>query len=214
MDIADARLRALADDHRARRDGRSDRGLGDGMMHIALFRNLNLGHRGSPTGDELVDAFGGPTVARNFQTNGTIIFTSDAPETTATEATQALRHLGYQQGMVVRSLTDIEQAVADTHEPAPHENVYRTMVSFFGLERLPAVTVPARSRDGLAELRRLDDRSASSVCWKPRNNAGDVTGFLESLLDTQITSRTLGTMNRLLTTTRRITTTPTGRARP
>lgn len=43
------------------------------MNSVALFRNLNLGHPGSPTNAELVEAFGSPAAARCFQSNGTVV---------------------------------------------------------------------------------------------------------------------------------------------
>lgn len=51
-------------------------------MRVALFRNLNLGHVGSPTRQQLVDAFGGPHAATSFQTNGTVVFSDQASEAT------------------------------------------------------------------------------------------------------------------------------------
>jgi len=62
--------------------------------------------------------------------------------------------------------------------------------------RRPSISVS--NRDQLVELRRLDHRSATSLCWKPRHTAGDVTGFLEELLNVPVTTRTLGTLERLV----------------
>jgi uncharacterized protein (DUF1697 family) len=176
------------------------------MSQVALFRNLNLGHPGSPTGEELVAAFAGTALARNFQTNGTVIFSSDDPEATVGEALRVLRGNGYHHGLVVRPLSELERVVKETPAADPAENVYRTMISFYDIDRLPAVELPLRSRDQLVELRRLDRRSAGSVCWKPRRTAGDVTGFLEGLLKVPVTTRTLGTLERLVTAA--------GRSRP
>ena len=137
-------------------------------------------------------------MARNFQTNGTIIFTSSTSKTSATSAARALRDKGYRQNMVVRTVAELEHATTGTIEADPSENVYRTMISFFDIGRLPKVELPARSPDRLVELRRLDRSSASSVCWKPRKTAGNVTGFLETLLDVPVTTRTLGTIKRIV----------------
>ncbi len=168
------------------------------MTNVAFFRNLNLGHRGSPTSDELVAAFGGPTVARNFQTNGTVLFASAFPRATADQARRALRERGYQHHMVVRATSELGKIVTETPEAAREENVYRTMISFFDTEHLPRVELPARSRDQLVELRRLGPGYVCSVCWKPRSKAGCVTGFLETLLNAPVTTRTLSTMRRLI----------------
>lgn len=169
------------------------------MSQVALFRNLNLGHPGSPTGEELVAAFGGTALARNFQTNGTLLFESDNAEATARNALQVLRGNGYRHRLVVRPLSELERVVKETPAADPAEDVYRTMISFYDVDSLPAVELPMRSRDRLVELRRLDRRSAASVCWKPRRTAGDVTGFLEKLLNVAVTTRTHGTLERLIT---------------
>jgi len=169
------------------------------LRHVALFRNLNLGHPGSPSGEELVAAFGGTTLARTFQTNGTVLFHSDNPEATARKALHVLRGNGHHQGLTVRPLCELNRVVQQTPTTDPAENVYRTMISFYDIDTHPAIELPIRSRDQLVELRRLDQRSAASVCWKPHHTAGDVTGFLETLLNVPVTSRTLGTLKRLVT---------------
>lgn len=173
------------------------------MTQVALFRNLNLGHRGSPTGEELVAAFGGVALARNFQTNGTVLFTSATPGDTANRAVRVLRDRGYSHSLVIRTVSELEQAVSQTPEADQDENVYRTMISFFDTDRLPPVELPMRSRDQLVELRRLDRGSAGSVCWKPRHTSGDVTGFLEALIGVPATSRSLGTLRRLVAAAKR-----------
>lgn len=173
------------------------------MTQVALFRNLNLGHRGSPTGNELVAAFGGPAVARNFQTNGTVLFTSATPRATASRALRGLRDGGYSHSMVMRTVAELEDIVRETPEADPAENVYRTMISFFDTDCLPPVELPKRSRDQLVELRRFDRGSAISICWKPRHTAGDVTGFLEALLSVPVTTRSLGTLKRLVAAAKR-----------
>lgn len=168
------------------------------MRQVALFRNLNLGHAGSPTGEELVAAFGGTALARNFQTNGTVLFKSDNIEATVRKALQVLRGNGFHHSLVVRPLSELERVVKATPSADPAEKIYRTMISFYDIDSLPALELPMRSRDQLVELRRLDRRSAGSVCWKPRQTAGDVTGFLERLLNVPVTTRTLGTLERLV----------------
>ena len=178
-------------------------GDGEPVTQVALFRNLNLGHRGSPNGNELVAAFGGPAVARSFQTNGTVLFTSATPEATASRALRLLRDGGYSHGMVMRTVAELEAIVGETPEADPAEKVYRTMISLFDTDRLPPVELPMRSRDQLVELRRVDRGSATSVCWKPRHTAGDVTGFLEALLSVPVTSRSLGTLKRLVAAAKR-----------
>ena len=173
------------------------------MNHVALFRNLNLGHPGSPTMDELVDAFGGPARARGFQSNGTVLFRSDDPDADAGRALDTLRRSGHRHHVVVRMLADVEEAVRQAPAADPSEDVYRTMLSFYDVDDVPTVTLPLRSPDRLVEVRHIAPGSAASACWKPRNQAGDVTGFLEALLDVPVTTRTLSTCQRLVDAARR-----------
>lgn len=168
------------------------------MKHVALFRNLNLGHAGSPTGAALVDAFGGPEAASSFQTNGTVVFDADDPGVVAETASTRLAAAGFGQRFVVRPMPDVAGIVEQTPELDPDEDVYRLLVSFYDVDRLPRLDLPLRSTDGLVEIRGLHDRHAWSVCWKPRNTAGDATALLESLLGVPVTTRTAGTLARLV----------------
>lgn len=168
------------------------------MTDVALFRNLNLGHPGSPTRQELLAAFGGASSASVFQTNGTVVFAGPSKEPLLQQAIGALRAAGYTQHVIVRSLGDIQRIIEHVADPDPAENVYRTMVSFFDAPALHTVRLPLRSPDRLVEVRTLDATMAVSVCWKPESKAGDVTGFIESLVHAPVTTRTLGTLRRLL----------------
>lgn len=167
------------------------------MNYVALFRNLNLGHPGSPTKAVLVDAFGGPSVASSFQTNGTVVFDTEEPDSVMEHARSHLGAARFSQGFAVRSLAEITRLVGEAPKVDPAENVYRLMASFFdGIER-PQISVPLRSPDDLVEVRSLCVSHAWSVCWKPKNTAGNVTGFLESLLKVPVTTRTAATLERL-----------------
>lgn len=170
------------------------------MITVALFRNVNLGHPGSPTGDELVEAFGGPAVARSFQSNGTVVFEATDPENASAAAIIRLRATGYQPTVVIRALEQIRRAVEDVPPVDPGEGVYRSMISFFDVRQFPTVRLPFRSPDGLVEIRAMGPDCAHSVCWKPRQTAGNVTGCLEQLLSVPVTTRTVATMQRLLAT--------------
>lgn len=170
------------------------------MIWVALFRNLNLGHPGSPSRIELVEAFGGPAFARTFQTNGTVVFESSTPEEVTAAALMALRSAGYAQSVAVRSLQNISQTVAEAPVIDSAENIYRSMISFYDTDEVPGPRLPLRSPDRLVELRTLAPTHAHSVCWKPRITAGNVTGFLEHLLRVPVTTRTIATLQRLLRT--------------
>lgn len=170
--------------------------------HVALFRGLNVGQSGSPTRDELLTAFKGAGSVKSFQSNGTVLFRSDNPHGVARDAQRALRSRGHRHEVIVRSLEVLGSIVERVPATDSAEDVYRTMVSFFDLDVLPATRVPLRSRNKLVELRQLDQGTAVSVCWRRGSNAGDVTGFLEALLGVPVTTRTLGTCERLVAAAR------------
>lgn len=168
------------------------------MTTVALFRGLNLGHRGSPTRQDLLAAFGGPAFASIFQTNGTVVLDKSVTQVQMGVATNNLRTAGYTHSVVVRSLDEIQRTVDRVVEPLRAENVYRVMVSFFDAPSPPELRLPRRSPDRLVEVRELDAGAAVSYCWKPGSSAGDVTGFVESLVNVPVTTRTLGTLRRLV----------------
>jgi hypothetical protein len=165
------------------------------MTRAAFFRNLNHGHRGSPTGAQLVEAFGGPDVARAFQTNGTVLY--DGRQETLDIARERLGALGFRHEVVVRSLPEIVAATGLVDESEVGEDVYRVILSFFDTDALPALELPMRTPNGLVEIRRLAPGVAASYTWRRGTSVGDVTGLLERLLCVPVTSRTLGTVQRL-----------------
>ncbi|MFT4189209.1 MAG: hypothetical protein QM621_11585 [Aeromicrobium sp.] len=117
---------------------------------------------------------------------------------TVRAARERLREIGHEHDVVLRSLDEVRRIVESTPEAEPTEDVYRTTVSFFDLDVLPEVSLPARSANGLVEVRALGRGHAGAVCWKPKNTAGDVTGFLEKTPGVPVTTRTLGTLRRLV----------------
>ncbi len=167
------------------------------MTRVAFFRNLNHGHRGSPTGAQLVEAFGGPEVARAFQGNGTVIF-SGAPVKTLREATKALAALGFHHEYVVRTLPELVAAIELVDESAVPDDVYRTMISLYDVPRLPEVELPLFNRNRMLEVLRLEPGVAASLSRVQGSSVGDPTAFLEDLLGVPVTSRTLGTIQRLV----------------
>lgn len=174
----------------------------DPAAHVALFRNLNLGHPGSPTGDELVAAFGGPDAASGFQTNGTVVFRAEDPASLARRARELLAEAGHRHDCVIRPLAEVRRIVEDAPPLPADSGVYRVVASFFDLpddRALPeAGLTPIRSRDGLVEVSALTRRHARSLCWRPGSTAGNATAVLEKLLGVPVTTRTLGTLERLV----------------
>ncbi len=167
------------------------------MKQVAFFRYVNFGKVGSPRSEHLVEAFGGPAVATNHQTNGTIIFEADDPEEHATAALLRLRSLGYEQPAILRPLAEIASVVAEHSHYADSED--RIMVSLF--DAVPSNIlnrVLPTSRNGLVETLHLTSCYAVTRCMQRGTTFGDATVFLEPQLHTPVTSRTLGTLQRLV----------------
>jgi len=165
------------------------------MTRAAFFRNLNHGHRGSPTGAQLVEAFGGPGVARAFQGNGTVLY--DGLPETLDAARSRLGALGFHHEVMVRTMPEIVAATRLVDESEVGDDVYRVILSFFDGAVLPEVELPLRTPNGLVEVRRLEPGVAASYTWRRGSSVGDVTGLLKRLLGVPVTSRTLGTVQRL-----------------
>jgi hypothetical protein len=62
-------------------------------MYALFYRNLNLGHAGSPDRRGLEQALldAGASAARSFQTNGTVLLTADDPQRSVMGAAHSLR---------------------------------------------------------------------------------------------------------------------------
>lgn len=166
---------------------------------VAFFRNVNLGQPGSPTSPQILDAFGGPTLARNFQTNGTVVFRTDDPETAALQARRELSEVGIERGFVVRSLDEVNAIVAALPPGDPDDDSSRLLVSLFDL---PAGAVapkpPKHGPDGLLEVRVLEASHAVSLSRRRGAAVGDATSALERLLGVPVTTRGSGTVARLV----------------
>ena len=174
------------------------------MTTVVLFRNLSLGHPGSPTCQELVEAFGGAAFASAFRGNGSLVLHESVTQGQIVAATNRLQTAGYTHSIVVRSVNAIRRTVDRVIEPSAADNVYRVMISFFDAPSPLDLSLPRRSPNRLVEIHDLDAGAAISYCWKPGSSAGNVTGFLESLINGPVTTRTLGTLQRLINYAERI----------
>lgn len=169
------------------------------MAFVAFFRNVNLGQPGSPTSRQILDAFGGPAVARNFQTNGTVVFRTDDSEAAGRGARRELSEAGIERGFVVRSLTEVNAIAGELPPADPHDESARVVVSFFDLppgSRTP--TAPPHGSEELLDVRTLDASYAVSVSRRRGTSVGDATSFLERMLGVPVTTRNGGTVQRLV----------------
>ena len=161
--------------------------------HVAFFRNLNLGQRGSPTGDQLLAAFedARATEVSSFQVNGTVVFRASAPVRTVDLVRSYLFVQAEWRDVApvrpARWVLDLVDASTDVGD--------RAEVSMFDLRADFREALPWRPSRGRVTVVRADRRHAVSVNDLPRTSYA--TPALESLLDRPVTSRGLSTMQRL-----------------
>lgn len=128
---------------------------------------MNLGHPGSPTGEELLTIFGGPQSASIFQTNGTVLLTGPSARTLLPRGIDRLRAAGYTQPVVIRTSAEIHQAIEHAAEPDRDRGVYRTMVSFFDVPSVPQVQIPMQAATASSNCASLKPGSRSASAGNP-----------------------------------------------
>lgn len=170
------------------------------MTFVALFRNLNLGHDASPTRAQLESAFtdAGARHVRSFQTNGTVVFTADDPDSVIAATLQQLRGCcGYDDCAFIRSTKDIRILLDRLPPPECSPDIYRETISFFDTDQIAGGSrLPAK--DPLVALISLHPDHAHATIAKVGSRVGNVTRHLETLLESSVTTRTRGTIERLL----------------
>lgn len=158
------------------------------VLHVAFFRNLNLGQGWSPpTGAALEEPFlaVGATWVRSFQSNGTVAF--DPGGRRATDVAVAVgRRLaeatGYVDLCVVQPASELALLVSElATTAAPHD-----MVTFFTGDERAAL-------DGVDVLGRGPGWVVTTFDQTPRNPSRDVLAAIGS----RATARTFGTVTRL-----------------
>ncbi|NUM47289.1 MAG: DUF1697 domain-containing protein [Anaerolineales bacterium] len=170
---------------------------------VAFFRNVNLGHPKSPTRAQLEAAFtgAGAAFAQSFQTNGTVIFSGDteqAARDTVARACDTLREeCGMMEPAFIASLPHLIECVdTDPFANLPPEGM--PLASFLAPDGLASLSVAQRSPRGDVEIVRVTSQVVLSVSRKVMSSPGDPTPFLEKLLNGPATTRSWGTIQRLV----------------
>ncbi len=168
--------------------------------HILFFRNMNLGHPGSPTRQQLETACleAGATTATSFQTNGTLLFHTAAPDEVKDRMAQTLANVGYRDTGFLRTINWLDGIVPSLPAADPIRAFYRETFTIYDATTDPELPTPWTSPDGLVELDTITRNCSHGLCWKPRSQAGSPTAHIENLLNTPATTRTMGTIQRLL----------------
>lgn len=175
-------------------------------MKFAVFlRNVNLGHPHSPDRAAFEAAFvdAGAARAWSFQTNGTLAFEAASIAQAQAIHTGAQANLqrvcGLREPMFVRTLEYL-QALVDSApfagvDPA---TVYGCFVSFMHTPDPPPPPLPMRRSDGGVELVATSPAELMSVSRIVGRQAGSPNAFFERVLGAPFTTRSWGTLTRLV----------------
>lgn len=164
---------------------------------VAFFRNLNLGHRGSPTRAELEQAFAASD-ARNvssFQTNGTVAFDApDAPDTLVQVIATLTGICGWDDVAPVRPLALVRD-IAALALPEPQALTTHHVTLFDAtLDLDPGWT----TADGRLVVFAHGPGWAACASRRVGGRIGDPTVVVQGLTGVRATTRTIGTIRRLV----------------
>jgi hypothetical protein len=173
----------------------SDRQEGGAVArrHVAFFRNLNHGQRGSPTRDQLLAAFAAAhaTEVTPFQGNGTVIFRASEPNHVVDLVRAGLSHeAGWSDVAPVRRASWVRDLVDHVGEVGDNAEI-----SFYDHHREFPEPLPWRPESGRLTVVQADRLHAVSTNDEPRTSYA--TPVLEALLGIGVTSRGLSTMLKL-----------------
>lgn len=174
------------------------------MQQVAFFRNVNQGQRGQPRTADLLDAFrdAGIADAVAFQSNGTILFTTDdVSDAVVVDVTSRLtaRALPVSQ-IFTRPFAFVQGVVARYGD---RSNTRRFELTLFRDGQL----IPDGSA-AMQEARRrrcelVDHGPGWAVICNDRDRQSNGTPMIEAVLAVQATSRGLPTLERLVDRFRR-----------
>lgn len=173
-----------------------------GARHVVFYRNMNLGHRGSPdraTLETVLSAAGGRGVT-SFQTNGTVLFEADDPLGVVRGAAAGLETAaGYAGTAMVRSLESLVEVLgAEPFRGYVDERTYRTTFTFFDGGKSPETTLPWTNARGDVDVVDLREGLVLAVVRKAGATVGNPTAEVERLTGAPATTRTSGTVERLV----------------
>jgi uncharacterized protein (DUF1697 family) len=158
--------------------------------HVAFFRNLNVGQRGSPSTQQILDALteAGATDVTSVRANGTVVFISSSPARTRDRACSLLilrtDWCDVAPVRPARWVLDLADRLAGAEGNAE--------VAFYDGRRDFPESLPWRPEAGRLTVVAADRRHAIAVNDEPRTSYA--TPVLERLLDLRVTSRGAATV--------------------
>lgn len=178
------------------------------IKYVALFRNMNLGHRGSPRRPDLEQAFAdaGAFSAASFQTNGTVVFET-APgraEAVMDRATALLGdRVGYTDVGILSTLDDLARAAkSPLFERHQREDTYRECLTWVRAKPGTSLSIereyPWTNTLGDTDFLGVEAGIVVTLIRQRGNQVGAPTKILETAYPIHATTRTRGTVLRLL----------------
>ncbi len=175
------------------------------MKFAAFFRNMNLGRVGSPTRLQLEQAFAeaGAAEASSFQVNGTLVFESSSVKAAqvilgAAAGTLSSR-VGLQEPCCVRPLHALSRLPwAEVFAAVNPAEVHEFTVSFACGTLGSTLSLPQATERQDAVVLWVAQGNALSISRKIMSGPGSPNMLLERLTGVPFTSRSLGTIQRLL----------------
>ena len=175
------------------------------MKFAAFFRNTNLGRPGSPTKQQFESSFdrAGALRAESFQVNGTIVF--DAPSLMVAKgilvaaASDLRAGCGLIEPACVRSMATLARLPTQrVFAGIDRVRVHELTLSFACARPSTVPELPLSNARGDARVLWLERGNAMSVSLKIMSGPGSPNRLLEQVVGVPFTSRSLGTLERLL----------------
>jgi len=171
----------------------------------AFFRNTNLGRVGSPTRAQLEQTFldSGAATASSFRVNGTLVFEADSARSAMDilqAATATLRSVaGLREPGCVRSLAALRRLPwSEVFAGVDPADVHELTVSFACGKVNSTLALPQSTDRQDAVVLWLERDNALSVTRRIMSGPGSPNMLLERLTGVPFTSRSLGTIQRLI----------------
>lgn len=171
-------------------------------MHAVFYRNMNLGHRGSPTREQIEESLriAGAKRVRSFQTNGTVLLETDEPESVVRTAAKPLfLCAGYDGVAVIRTISSLRSTLTvDYFRGQTDQRTYKETFTFFDGVQQFTWTLPWTNKRDDVDVIHVDNGVALGIIRKNKSSIGNVTAVIEKEICGVATTRTRGTIECLV----------------
>jgi uncharacterized protein (DUF1697 family) len=168
------------------------------MRCVAFMRNVNQGQRGHPATADILAGFAdaGCSDAQTFQSNGTIVFDSDAPSAVVEQAADAIAvRSGYDREILWIPWSEL-RAVVDEHGATPEPPRFELTLHSDTIIDRDDVRVVSCATEHRCSI--VDAGQGWALIRNDVQGEGHGTPLLESLTGRPATSRGLPTVIRLI----------------